>query len=254
MSKQAAQVLELLEFFAERKRAATLADVTEHFGWPRSSAFNLLTMLAGRGYLYEPRPKGGYYPSPRWFSLAEQIRMAEPTPLELHETLHELVRMSGETVSLVAASGGIAVFVDVIESPHDVRYAAKIGKTVSLYSSATGRALLSLRSEAERERLLRKAVFVQYTDNTLMSADAVEREIRRSIRRGWFIGHCEISVGLCGVALPVPMADRHYAILVAGPADRMSNRYDELGTQARAIIADYLQIEVPGGPLATVPA
>ena len=58
--RQVENVLALLEFFAERQRPATLADVVEHTGWPRSSAFNLLSTLLDRGYLYEPRARAGY--------------------------------------------------------------------------------------------------------------------------------------------------------------------------------------------------
>lgn len=52
--KQAANVLDLLEFFARHKRPATLAEVAKAMEWPRSSTFNLLGTLASRGFLYEP--------------------------------------------------------------------------------------------------------------------------------------------------------------------------------------------------------
>lgn len=243
--KQVAQVLELLEFFAQRKLPATLADVCEHFGWPRSSAFNLLTMLAAQGYLYEPRPRGGYYPSPKWLHLSEQFRDAEPVSEELHEMLEELARVSGETVALVAASGPNGLFVDVVESQHAVRYTAKVGKMVPLHASSTGRALLSQRTEAERAAFLRKAVFVQHTPNTLMSADMVEKEIRRSLKRGWFVGHSEYSLGLNGLALPLPIAGRQYAVLIAGPAERMTERCAELAMLARETIEECLDLKLP---------
>ncbi len=245
MSKQAAQVLELLEFFARHKRPATLAQVAEHFGWPRSSAFNLLTMLAARGYLYEPRPKAGYYPSARWSVLAEDIRLAEPTSSELHQMLEECSRVSGETVSLCVASGANVLFADVVESRHAVRYTAKVGKVVPLLAAATGRALLSQRPAEERAAFLRKAVFVQHTANTLMSADAVEKEIRRSVKRGWFVGHSEFSQGLVGLSIALPMPGRHYAVLIAGPADRMEGRYEELALTARVAIEDCLDLKLP---------
>lgn len=56
--KQVVNALELIEFFATHRRPATLAEISKHFGWPRSSTFNLLGTLANRGYLYEPRARG----------------------------------------------------------------------------------------------------------------------------------------------------------------------------------------------------
>jgi DNA-binding IclR family transcriptional regulator len=48
--------------------AATLAELADHFNWPRSGTFNLLTTLSEKGYLYELRPRAGYYPTraDRW--------------------------------------------------------------------------------------------------------------------------------------------------------------------------------------------
>jgi DNA-binding IclR family transcriptional regulator len=63
--RQAANVLDILEYFARTKKPATLAELADHFGWPRSSTFNLLTTLSEKGYLYEPRPRAGNYPTPR---------------------------------------------------------------------------------------------------------------------------------------------------------------------------------------------
>ncbi len=34
--KQAANVLDLIEFFAQHKRPAALAEIAKHFDWPRS--------------------------------------------------------------------------------------------------------------------------------------------------------------------------------------------------------------------------
>ena len=62
--RQAANVLELLEFFVRRKEPTTLSEIADSLGWPRSSTFNLIQTLVDRGHLYEPRPCSGYYPSP----------------------------------------------------------------------------------------------------------------------------------------------------------------------------------------------
>ena len=78
--RQAANVLEILEYFAKRLRPATAAEMAEDLGWPRSSTFKLVATLASKGYLYEPRGRGGYYPSPRWLVLAEAVTRAEPLP------------------------------------------------------------------------------------------------------------------------------------------------------------------------------
>jgi DNA-binding IclR family transcriptional regulator len=226
--KQAANVLDLIEFFAEQRRPATLAEVSRHFDWPRSSTFNLLGTLANRGYLYEPRARGGYYPSPKWLSLLQQIDRAEPIPEAFHVLLRVLAERTGETAVLAGTSGTHAVFIDTVESSHAIRYIAAPGKLVPLHVTATGRALLSLLSPTERASALRRATFERYTPTTLMSVAAVEDEIERSIERGWFEGNGEFTNGLGGVSIPLKLPHRHLALLVAGPMDRVQTRSREL--------------------------
>src|SRR5687767_3715177 len=106
--KQAANVLDLLEFFAAQQRPATLAEISKHFDWPRSSTFNLLGTLTQRGFLYEPRSRGSYYPAPLWALRVQQIERAQPIPAELHELLLALAQGTGETAVLAAPSGANA--------------------------------------------------------------------------------------------------------------------------------------------------
>jgi DNA-binding IclR family transcriptional regulator len=226
--KQAANVLDLVEFFAEHRRPATLAEIARHFDWPRSSTFNLLGTLAGRGYLYEPRARGGYYPSPLWTSLLQRIERAEPIADEFRALLRALVERTGETAVLAATSGTSAVFIEAVESPHAIRYTAPAGKLIPLHVTATGRALLSLLSPADRAAVLRRATFERYTPTTLMSVAAVEKEIQKSIQRGWFEGAAEFTIDLGGVAMPLQVPHRQFAVLVAGPLSRVKARGREL--------------------------
>lgn len=238
--KQAANVLELLEYFAEHRQPASLAEIARHFDWPRSSTFNLLGTLASRGFLYEPMARGSYYPSPLWSGLVRQIESADPIPMQLHRLLETLQQKTGETAVLAAATGAFAVFVDSVESSHAVRYAARPGKMVPLHVTATGRALLSQMSEADRAKVLRRAAFERYTPTTLMSVAAVEKEIRRSLERGWFEGNAEFTADLGGVALPLAMPHRQFAVLVAGPMFRLKNRAAELAAVLRAEVARHV--------------
>ncbi|QHI97469.1 helix-turn-helix domain-containing protein [Xylophilus rhododendri] len=238
--KQAANVLDLIEFFAEYRRPATLAEIARHFDWPRSSAFNLLGTLAARGFLYEPRAREGYYPTPQWAVLIGRIEQAQPIPAWLHELLQALVEQTGETAALAAASGAFALFIDAVESPHAIRYTARSGKQIPMHVTATGRALLSQMQPQERATILRKAEFRRYTDTTLMSAEAVEQEIARSSQRGWFLGQAEYTQELGGVAIPLGLPHRQLAVLVGGPTYRLQGRIEEVAAIMTRLAGAYL--------------
>jgi len=244
MVRQAAQVLELLEFFAQIKRPASLSEISETLNWPRSSTHNLLTTLKSLGYLYEPRPKGGVYPSPRWWELIDTIRSGETPSIEMENLLEYLASATGETTALAAPNAGQVMFVGVRESSNPIRYTTQIGNCVPMHTTAAGRALLSQRTSAERLALLRRAEYIRYTPNSLMDPDAVEAEIQRSIEKGWFLGNEEYSPGLMGVALALPMPARHYALLISGPVERLRSRVDEIADLMFAAVHDYLAIDL----------
>src|SRR4051812_47762089 len=115
--RQAANVLEIMEFFAQTRKPATLAEIADHFGWPRSSTFNLLATLSEKGYLYEPRPRAGFYPTPRWLAMARMISEVEPLPPWTHTLIADLSAETGETASIVAPAGVMAGFIGGGETP-----------------------------------------------------------------------------------------------------------------------------------------
>jgi IclR family acetate operon transcriptional repressor len=240
--KQAANVIDLLEYFAAHQRPATLAEVSKHFAWPRSSAFNLLTTLTERGVLYEPHARGGYYPAPALGMLVQRIERAHPIPPALQRLLEMLVQDTGETAVLAAPSGASALFIAAIESPQAVRYSAAPGKRTPLHVTATGRALLSLMTDAERTAVLRKAQFVRHTPTTLMTPAAVEKEIERASALGHFPGNGEFTHDLGGVAVPLAIPGRYLAVLVAGPKSRVAQRLDELARTMKAHIGKLADV------------
>ena len=222
--RQAANVLDILEYFARVKKPATLAEIADHFGWPRSSTFNLLTTLAEKGYLYEPRPRAGYYPTPRWLVMAREVAEVEPLPGWTHALIAALSAETGETVAIAAPAGVMAVFIDVVESAAAIRYFAKVGHRVPIHATSSGRALLLQYSKDERDSLYRKIEFKQYNHTTPISIEAVEAELRTSIERGYCQSFADYSRDLAGVAVPLPIGERRLSVVVAGPEYRIGDK------------------------------
>jgi len=75
---------------------------------------------------------------------------------------------------------------------------------------------------------------------TLMSVAAVEKEIQRSIQRGFFEGNAEYTEDLGGIALPIGLPHRHFAVLVAGPMFRIKSRSQEFAEIMRAQVDHHL--------------
>src|SRR3546814_20619999 len=105
IGRQAANALEILEYFARRLKPATPAEIAEDLGWPRSSTFKLVGTLASQGYLYEQRARRGYYPSQRWLVLAETVASAEPLTDQYQRLPQDLTAETGQRDAVYAAAG-----------------------------------------------------------------------------------------------------------------------------------------------------
>ncbi|WP_306154231.1 IclR family transcriptional regulator [Roseovarius sp. MMSF_3281] len=241
--KQAAQVVELLEFFAKTGQPATLSQVSTKLNWPRSSTYNLLSTLTRLGYLYEPTPKGGLYPSTKWATIIEQIHLSQPPSEAIQDMLEYLSEKTGETAVLGVASGTEALFLQVCESSDYVKFAAKVGQTIPLYTTVIGLALLSQMPSSQRKRVLKKTSFKKFTDETLMSTEDVENVIAASLDRGWFGSSGRFAENLSGVALPLDTQPYNYAILVSGPTERMSERMEYVADLMRKAAKKFLNVE-----------
>ncbi len=236
--RQILNALDLIEYFARTGEPASLAEIQAHFGWPRSSAYNVLSTLVERGYMYEPARRGGYYPTGRWLRTAEALVPGDSLTGGLSKMLAALARETGETAIVAAPAGRQTVYLDVIEPPSPLRYAARPGMRIPIHAAASGRALLSLMTPAERRKLLGRIEFVRYGTNALTSVAAVEDEIAVSRARGWFQSLHEYDADLAAVAVPLSLDGRRLAIAVAGPVSRLGERCAEVAAVIRCHVGD----------------
>lgn len=218
--KRAADVLELLEFFAGRLRPAPAALIAEELGWPRSSTFNLIRTLVQSGYLHEPQARGGFYPTSRWLSLAQAIAEAELLPETLLATVSELAAKTGETIMVGVAAGVHAIMAHVVESKESIRYFAQEGNRLPIHSSATGRAILAQYPVSQRRSLYARISFDRFTPSSLTTPEMVEEEIGRAGERGYHLSIGEFTPHLLGIAIPLCMNHRRMAIALGGPQFR----------------------------------
>lgn len=238
--RQIENLLALLEFFAERQEPATLAEVVRHFDWPRSSAHNILTTLANAGYLYEPKARGGYYPSSRWQRLSEAFTEAEPVPDALRRIIAQLGEETGETIWISAPNGVYAVFLAIVESSAAVRYAAQLGNRVPIHVTASGQTLLSQMPARDREVILRKTEYGCWGPNAAKSVEEVREQMAEAAERGWFRSASNYSPDLGGVAVPIVLGDRIYSATVAGPLYRVQDKFEENALRIYRAIAREL--------------
>ncbi len=239
--KQIENLFELMDYFVRVREPASVRDIVEALGWPRSSAFNLVTTLVELGYLYQPVRRGGYYPTSRWLSLARDVMEASPLPPAVHQLLVDLMSKTGETVFLAAPDGVNVIFLDVAESSADIRLIAAVGQRLPIHVTAAGHAILSQYSAAERATLLKRIRYEPHETSAYLSAESVEQAVAQQAQNGWFFNRGNYANGVAGIAVAFPFQNRRNAIALGAPLSRVEGKVEPLGCLLKEAVAEFLR-------------
>ncbi|SAL56324.1 IclR family transcriptional regulator [Caballeronia peredens] len=175
--------------------AARLADVT------RPAARRCLLTLVDLGYLshdgkfFTPLPRmlrlGGAY-----LSTSSLAQIAQPLLAAARDELQE-------SVSLAVLDEGHSVFVGRAEAIRIVSTGAKLGGRFPAYCSATGRVLLSHKSDGEIVRHISALPLRKLTSRTISDPEDVIAAIHRAQADGYAISDEELELGMRAMAVPV---------------------------------------------------
>lgn len=226
--RQVDHLLDLIELYAQGKAPLTLTALAQALGMPKSSTFNLIETLVARGFLYEIGPRRGYYPTRRLFDLSRAVMEGDRLLESIHGELVRLARETGETALLAARDHGEVVYVDVVESTALIRYFAQIGDRRPIYTTSSGKAILTSYPRPERDRIVSSLSFVAHQPTTSTCAAELAANLEQAILRGWCEDHAEFTPDVMGLGVPVVGAERRFGLAVAGPLYRLRGRRRQL--------------------------
>lgn len=230
--KSAARVLEVLEFFAAHRAPASVGEIGSVLRYPQSSASVLLKSLRSLGYLSHDAASRRYMATQRVALLGGWIQPAD----EVKRIVDELREATGETVILAQQNGAHAQYIQVHEPDSPVRLHLKIGTLRPLTRVAVGRALLSLKADAEIARLVRKC-------NALDPAGPVPlAEVMRAVNEVRAHGHASTAntmtagAGVIAMLLPVAPGEPPLAVGIGAPIDRLRQNRTAIVAALRRVI------------------
>jgi DNA-binding IclR family transcriptional regulator len=141
-----------------------------------------------------------------------------------------LARAAGETVNLAVPQRDEMIYVYQAEGPGAVKATAHLGTRRPFNCSSLGKAYLAALPIEDLEERLRGLPLVALTDNSIVRLDLLRDDIEATRARGYSIDAEEVEVGVACVGAAIrdhtgwPVA----AISIAGPAQRMQSKRDEV--------------------------
>lgn len=221
------RVLDILEAFQRIQRPLSLTDLAEIAGIPKSSCHAIVGTLTARGYLYSLTRPRALYPTRRFLDVGRDIVDKDPFVERVLPLLERLRDDSRETVILGKRQGDAVLYLQVLESPHPIRYSARPGEFKPLHSSSIGKALLGSLKEPELRAALADRRFPAITGSTITDAELLATDILESRRRGYFVTRGENVPDVWAVSAFLTFNAQTVAVAIAGPRHRMENNVVE---------------------------
>lgn len=192
----------------------------------KSTTHRILNSLIYMGYVKQDITTSKYRLSFKIWEVANQLLTQYDVVEILRPYIKNLVNTIEETVHLVRLEGEHAVYIDKVESYSNViRMASNVGKSIPLYCSGVGKALLACMDDSEIETIWNASEIVQQTEHTItdFSDFMVEIELIRSLGYALDNEENEKGVRCIAVALTGQNETPLYAFSISAPIDRMSD-------------------------------
>jgi len=212
----------LLEFLAASGKPASLQEVTDAVNFPKPTAYRLLRVLHGLGYVSRPADSRDYLVGPRAARLA-----AKDPQLDLKSRAMPLVRRLheefNETVNLGTLSGGQVLYLGYLETTQSLRYIVTPGQGDPWFCTALGRIAAAQLPEKALHRLVADTTLRSKTPSTVRSHAELTRLVVKAREDGYALeleesvpGGCCLAVSLARLGFP------EAAISIALPVQRLT--------------------------------
>jgi len=230
------RLLALFDVLSLMPNGMSLAELNVTLESPKSSLLNLLRPLVSEGYLIHS--SGVYRLGPSIFRLAASVMSAWNFPKLIRPFMEELVARTGESalLSVLNRESEVLTYVEIVDSPHPVRYQIPVGTTRPIYASSAGRLLLAYSDKPWRDQYV-NTVAIKLKTATPITRASLTRELDKIRSEGLSWSIDGFLPGLAAVAAPVFDGDgRCIASLnIAGPSDRFRNDLETLKATVRDV-------------------
>jgi len=195
--------LAILDCLATGAPVQTLAELADHSGLSKPTAFRLLRTLENFGYVRQDAQTRHYQLSLKVFDLQdssigalEYPRIARPFMEKLHEELDEAVNMA-------VLEGTRIRYVARVHARRIMTVSLNVGSTLPAHATSMGKILLAQLPAESVQGLYANEGLRRFTARTITTIDALLAELAVARKRGYALCDGELELGLRSVAAPV---------------------------------------------------
>ena len=230
--KSAMRSFAVLEFFRERKRAASVTEIASALEMPQSSTSVLLRSLVELNYLEYDRQTRRFIPSYRVNLLGDWIRRSPFRDTKLTDLMEELwTATGGETVMLGHQAGAAGMrYLHVVPGGNQLQFIANAGQIRPMVRTALGHVLLSQMPNTKIRGIIRRNNAEEPSQSARVREAAFLEEVERIRRRGFSesSGRTTPGANTIGMLVPLPKRRAPLAIGIGGPIERIAAKREQI--------------------------
>ncbi len=223
------RALTILEVMAKTGEPVTVTELAEKVGLKVSTVHRLLTTLLYRGYVDQDAESSKYQVGFKVLEIANAVYSFSDIRTLARPYLEELVERCNETANLAVLDDTEIVYIDQVESQNYiiVKMFARVGNRGPVHCTASGKAQLAFLPEERLEQVLSEITFKKFTNETILTPEALRKELERVKRDGFALDWGEMEEFVRCIAAPVFNYEGKAvaSIGVSGPSNRITSHY-----------------------------
>ena len=196
------KAIHLLDILTEKGQSASLTELYQLTGWPKSTIHGLLSTMREAG-LIEQTPNGRYWLGIHLFEYGCAVSNSWDINDIARPHLKRVCQELGESVFLSVMDRGAVVTLAEEESHASLRVVSEVGARLPIHCTSQGKLFLANVSQAECRRILTHTELKPFTPHTFTKPEQFIPELSRIREQGYAIENGEFKVGLRSVSAPV---------------------------------------------------
>ncbi len=186
LNRTTQRTVEILKLVSKNPEGITLDDICEQLSLPKTSAYDIITTLVEMGMTNVQKGQKQTYTIGL---TAYRIGINYTNNLDflgvIEPELKAFSREVGKTVFFGVRSDHEVVYICKFEPENPIITTATVGTKNPMYCTSLGKAILAYTDEGTRQQVTSRITFRRKTDNTIMTLEALERELDRVKSQGY---------------------------------------------------------------------
>lgn len=203
-----------------------LLDLSKELSLNKTTIHRILNSLICMDYVKQDPETLKYSLTFKICNISNQILSKNSMTDIARPHLKTLAEQTGEIVHLVQLNGTDAVYIDKVDATKNaVRLVSMVGKTIPLYCSGVGKALMADMSDEKITSIWKNSKIKKLTDYTIVELSELLTRIRQIRQKGYSLDNEENELGVRCIAVSLKNYNgkSNYAISISAPKDRMSD-------------------------------